>query len=76
MYLGESFKDILQEHENDLIDYDKAMNNDDVILWQRAMEAKLESKYSNKVWDLVEAPEEIKPIGCKWVYKRKKGVDG
>ena len=32
MYLGESFKDILQEHENDLIDYDKAMNNDDVIL--------------------------------------------
>ncbi|RVW45679.1 hypothetical protein CK203_101179 [Vitis vinifera] len=45
-----------------------------IIQLDRAMEAKLESKYSNKVWDLVEAPEEIKPIGCKWVYKRKKGA--
>ncbi|KAL6311867.1 hypothetical protein AAG906_021646 [Vitis piasezkii] len=40
------------------------------------MEAELESKYSNGVWDLVEVPEMIKPIGCKWVYKRKRMVDG
>ena len=32
--------------------------------------------YFNQVWDLVEAPNDIKPIGCKWVYKRKRGVDG
>ena len=32
--------------------------------------------YSNGVWNLVEAPEGIKPIGCKQVYKRKKWVDG
>ncbi|KAL2462265.1 cysteine-rich RLK (RECEPTOR-like protein kinase) 8 [Abeliophyllum distichum] len=25
---------------------------------------------------LVDAPKGIKPIGCKWVYKRKRGVDG
>ena len=25
--------------------------------------------------DLVKAPERIKPIGCKWVYKRKKKVN-
>ena len=29
------------------------------------MEIELESMYSNGVWDLVEAPEGIKPIGCK-----------
>ena len=40
------------------------------------MEAELESKYSNGVWDLVEMPEGIKPTGCKWVYKRKRMVDG
>ena len=40
------------------------------------MEAKLKSMYSNGVWDLVEALEGIKPIGCKWVYKRKKAMDG
>ena len=32
--------------------------------------------YSNQVWDLVKAPNGIKPVGCKWVHKRKKGVDG
>lgn len=32
--------------------------------------------YSNNVWELLEAPSGIKAIGCKWVYKRKRGVDG
>ena len=40
------------------------------------MKSKLDSMYSNQVWDLVKAPNGIKPIGCKWVYKRKKGIDG
>ena len=31
--------------------------------------------YSNQVWDLVKAPNGIKPIGCEWVYKRKRGID-
>ena len=31
--------------------------------------------YSNQVWDLMEPPEGIKPIGCKWIYKKKRGVD-
>ena len=32
--------------------------------------------YSNQVWTLIEAPNGVKPIGCKWVYKRKRGIDG
>jgi hypothetical protein len=30
----------------------------------------------NNVWTFVKAPNGIKPIGCKWVYKRKMGVNG
>ena len=40
------------------------------------MNQEMESMYSNKVWELVEAPNGVKPIGCKWIYKRKRGVDG
>ena len=40
------------------------------------MNVEMESIGSNKVWELVDLPEEIKPIGCKWVYKMKKGADG
>ena len=44
--------------------------------WVKAVKAELESIYSNQVWDLVEAPANIKHIACKWVYKRKRGSDG
>ena len=30
----------------------------------------------NEVWTLVDPPEGVKPIGCKWVFKRKRGADG
>ena len=32
--------------------------------------------YSNKFWIFVYPHEEIKPIWYKWVYKRKRGIDG
>ena len=40
------------------------------------MKYELDSMYSNQVWDLVKMPKGIKPVGCKWVYKRKRGIDG
>ena len=52
------------------------MSSDYFILWQRAIEVELDSMYCNRVWDLIEALEEIKPIRCKCVYKMKKWVDG
>ena len=36
----------------------------------------MESIYSNDVWDLVELPKSGKPVGNKWVFKRKTKVDG
>ncbi|KAL0439390.1 UNVERIFIED_CONTAM: Retrovirus-related Pol polyprotein from transposon RE2 [Sesamum latifolium] len=30
---------------------------------------------SNQVWTLVDPPKGVKPVGCKWVYKRKLGAD-
>ena len=49
MYLGESFEVIIKEYEINPINYDEVMSSDDAILWQGAMEAKLESMYSNGV---------------------------
>ena len=60
------------ESDSDPTTYEEAMANVDLAHWVRAMKAELESMDSNQVWDLVEAPANIKPIGCKWVYKRKR----
>ena len=40
------------------------------------MKLKIESIYSNLVWELVDLLEGFKPIGCKWIYKRKREADG
>ena len=40
------------------------------------MKTELESMYSNQVWLFVDPLDGVKPIGWKWIYKRKRGVDG
>ena len=39
------------------------------------MKYDMQYMYSNQVWDLMEPPEWIKPIGYKWMYKKKRGTD-
>ena len=40
------------------------------------MNLEMESMYSNSFWELLDPPENVKPIGCKWILKKKRGVDG
>jgi len=62
--------------DDDPMTYNEAMSSVDSEKWQSAMKSEMESMYTNQVWTLVEAPEGVKPIECKWVYKRKIGADG
>ena len=76
MFLGEAFQAVSIESESDSATYEEAMADVDSAHWVKAMKAELESMDSNQVWDLVEAPANIKSIGCKWVYKRNRGSYG
>ena len=40
------------------------------------MNTEMESMYSNQVWTLVDPVVGVKPIGCKWIYKKKRGIVG
>ena len=44
--------------------------------WLNTIDLEMESMYSNSVWVLEDPPENIKPIGCKWIFKKKRGVNG
>ena len=74
--MGESSLTIPESHEDHPTGYYEAINDKDFGFWKEAMKSELESMYSNNVWTLVDLPQGVKPIGCKWVYKRKKEVDG
>jgi Reverse transcriptase (RNA-dependent DNA polymerase) len=36
----------------------------------------IKSMYDNKVRDIVHLPEGVKFIGCKWIFKTKKDLEG
>ena len=61
---------------NDPKIYDEAMLDIDSEKQMDAMKSEIDSMHSNQVWSLVDLPEGIVPIGCKWIYKRKIGSDG
>ena len=51
--------------------YAEAMQMDDCVKWEQAMQSEYDSIVGNDTWDLVELPEGKKPLPCKWVYKKK-----
>ena len=76
-YLGfEANVVALDAKDDDPVSFNDAMVDLDKEKWLEAMDLEIESMHSNSVWTLVDAPEQIRPIGCKWIYKRKKGDDG
>ena len=44
--------------------------------WLEAMEKEMKSLQDNDVWELVDLPEDRKPVGSKWVFKTKTDADG
>ena len=57
-------------------DYEDVLNSSERDKWLDAMKSEMDSMYENQVWNLVNPPEGIKPIGCKWVFKKKTDMDG
>jgi hypothetical protein len=56
--------------------YTEVMMGPDYEKWLRAMESEIESMNYNQVWNLVDPINGVRPIGCKWVFKKKTDKDG
>ena len=67
---------VFDTNKDDPLTFQDAMNDSNMDKWQEAMNQEMESMYSNSVWVLKDPPENIKPIGCKWIFKKKRGADG
>ena len=44
--------------------------------WKEAVNSKIESILSNNTWELTDLPPGNKPLGSKWIFKRKMKPDG
>jgi len=47
------------------------MSNPEAPFWKDAVNAELESIMNHHTWELVDLPKGNKPIGSKWVFKKK-----
>jgi hypothetical protein len=56
--------------------YVEAMMDSDSEKWKSAMRSEIDSMDNNQVWNLVDPPDGVKPIECKWIYKKKRDMDG
>jgi hypothetical protein len=74
--IREARGELLLLDDDELVTYAKAMMNLDSEKWQSAMRSEIDSMGDNQVWNLVDPPDGVKPIECKWIYKKKKDMDG
>lgn len=72
----------LQEHEFDIgleddpISFSQAKQSVNSLKWMNAVLDELKSMSDNDIWDLVELPKGVKPVGCKWIFKTKRDSKG
>ncbi|KAA0045201.1 gag/pol protein [Cucumis melo var. makuwa] len=78
LYLGltETQVVIHDDGVKDPLTYKQAMNDVDHDQWNKAMNLEMKSMYFNSIWTLIDQPNDIRPIGCKWIYKRKQDQVG
>ena len=62
--------------ENEPATVKEALSGPDSPLWKEAINSEIESIMLNHTWELVDLPPGCKPLGCKWILKRKYKADG
>ena len=64
-----------------LLDHDEPTNYEEAVMspdsakWLEAMKSEMGSMYENKVWTLVDFPNDRQAIDNKWIFKRKTDAD-
>ncbi|GKE77721.1 zinc finger, CCHC-type containing protein [Tanacetum coccineum] len=82
LYLIEGTRDKVSDQnsyffnvEDDPKTFDEAMKSQDVAFWKEAINNEMDSIMGNNTWVLTDLPPCCRPLGCKWIFKRKLKVD-
>ena len=70
------YDDVFIINNDEPTTYNEVLLDKDSEKWLQAMHSEMDSMYENEVWTLVDPPIGTKPIGCKWVFKKKTDMDG
>ncbi|GKF76773.1 retrotransposon protein, putative, ty1-copia subclass [Tanacetum coccineum] len=62
--------------ENEPTSYREAVTFSEGQQWREAIKSKIESILQNHTWELVDLPLGCKPLGYRWIFKKKIKADG
>ncbi|GKC40548.1 zinc finger, CCHC-type containing protein [Tanacetum coccineum] len=62
--------------EEDPRTYNEAMQSRAAAFWKEAIDDEIDSIMENNTWVLSDLPPGCKPLGFKWIFKRKMKFDG
>jgi hypothetical protein len=54
----------------------EAFASPDADDWKEAIRSEMDLILPNRIWELIDRPYGCKPVGCKWVFKKKLRSDG
>ena len=74
-WYGNPILEVMLLDHNEPTNYEEAMMSPDSDKWLEAMKSKIGAMYENKVWTLMDLPDDRQAIENKWIFKRKTDAD-
>ena len=75
-WYGNSILEVMLLDHDEPTNYEEAMMSPDSAKWLEAKKSEMGSMHENKVWTLVDLPDNRQAIENKWIFKKKTDVDG
>ena len=75
-WYGNPILEVMLLDHDEPTNYGEAMVSSDSAKWLEAMKSEMGSMYENKVWTLVDLPNDRQAIENKWNSKKKTDADG
>ena len=75
-WYGNPVLEVMLLDHDEPTNYEEAMVSPDSAKWLEAMKSEMISMYENKVWTLVDLPNDRQAIENKWIFKKKTDADG
>ncbi|GKA27957.1 putative RNA-directed DNA polymerase [Tanacetum coccineum] len=72
----DKISDITLSELDEPANYKEAMASPKAAKWKEAMKSEIQSMYDNQVWNVVDTIPGLKIVGCKWIFKKKRYMDG
>ena len=74
-WYGNPILEVMLLEHGEPTNYEEAMMSPDSAKWLEAMKSEMGSMHENKVWTLVDLPDDRQAIKNKWIFKRKTDAD-